>query len=75
MPWCFIDDYDENNFKDYDLSDLVLDQFYLNINVENSSGHEDVYLYTLNKECYQVIKIASPRSLVKIGMLCPAKFH
>ncbi|CAH1111672.1 unnamed protein product [Psylliodes chrysocephalus] len=53
MPWCFIDDYDENNFKDYDLSDLVLDQFYLNINVENSSGHEDVYLYTLNKECYQ----------------------
>ncbi|XP_074042747.1 heparan-alpha-glucosaminide N-acetyltransferase [Leptinotarsa decemlineata] len=51
MKWDFIDDYDENQLG-YDLSDLTMDQFFLDINL-NSSHLEEIYLYTLNEDCYK----------------------
>ncbi|XP_057660056.1 heparan-alpha-glucosaminide N-acetyltransferase [Diorhabda carinulata] len=50
MKWCMIDDYDVANFKGYNLSSLILDQYYLNINV---SYYKNIFLYTLNKDCYE----------------------
>ncbi|CAG9861337.1 unnamed protein product [Phyllotreta striolata] len=60
MRWCFVDDYDENNIEGFNLADLTLDQFYLNLNIDNKSIAEDVYLYTLNKECYKCPYVRTP---------------
>ncbi|XP_072384801.1 heparan-alpha-glucosaminide N-acetyltransferase-like [Diabrotica undecimpunctata] len=52
MKWCFIDDYDVSDYRGYSLANLTLDQYYLNIEVAEDID-KNVYLYTLNKECYQ----------------------
>ncbi|KAG5860877.1 hypothetical protein JTB14_028638 [Gonioctena quinquepunctata] len=52
MKWNFIDDYDVTNVG-YDMANLTLDQFYLTI--KSTSFHfKEIYLYTLNEECYKV---------------------
>lgn len=51
MRWSLTDDYDERYFKDYDMVNLRMDEFYLNI---NASSLKEYYLYTLKRECFEV---------------------
>lgn len=51
MIWSITDENDERFFATYDMYKLRMDEFYLNINIPSDQAY---YLYTLNKECFEV---------------------
>lgn len=61
MTWSIIDDINERNFKNYDLTKLAIDEFYLS--VDGLLDHE-YNLYTLHRECFQASKKSKYSSII-----------